>query len=148
MLVGVRLFGITPYTVLSGSMEPEYKTGSIVYVEKTDTSLLKAGDCITFRQASGLVVTHRITEVVKNGTDIAFKTKGDANSVPDEGQVPALYVIGKPLFSVPYLGYVANFLQNPPGLYIVVGGTLILLLLSFLSPTNEEEKENKANEGN
>ena len=34
MLVGVRLIGYQPYCVLSGSMEPTYHTGSLIYVKK------------------------------------------------------------------------------------------------------------------
>ena len=34
LLVGVRLVGLRPYTVLSGSMEPTYHTGSLIYVKK------------------------------------------------------------------------------------------------------------------
>ena len=34
LLVGMRIFGLKPYTVLSGSMEPKIWTGSIVYVKK------------------------------------------------------------------------------------------------------------------
>ena len=32
LLVGVRLFGLQVYTVLSGSMEPAYPVGSLIYV--------------------------------------------------------------------------------------------------------------------
>lgn len=35
LLAGVRVFGLTPYTVLSGSMEPNYHVGSLVYIKKT-----------------------------------------------------------------------------------------------------------------
>ena len=35
-LVGVRLFGLQVYTVLSGSMEPTYHTGSLIYVKRVD----------------------------------------------------------------------------------------------------------------
>ena len=31
-LVGVRLFGFQVFSVLSGSMEPEYHVGSLIYV--------------------------------------------------------------------------------------------------------------------
>ena len=34
LLVGVRVIGLTPYVVLSGSMEPTYHTGSLIYVKK------------------------------------------------------------------------------------------------------------------
>ena len=32
LLVGVRLVGLRPMCVLSGSMEPTYHTGSLIYV--------------------------------------------------------------------------------------------------------------------
>ena len=36
LLVGVRLFGMQVFTVLSGSMEPTYQTGSLIYVKDVD----------------------------------------------------------------------------------------------------------------
>ena len=139
LLAGVRVFGVTPYTVISGSMEPTYHVGSIVYVKSVEAADLKAGDPVTYRQPTGTVVTHRIVEVENSGGAPVFKTKGDANNVADEGVLYGSYVIGKPVFTIPLLGYVADFVQNPPGLYIVVGGVLILVLLSFLSPAEEAE---------
>lgn len=41
LLVGVRVIGLTPYVVLSGSMEPTYHTGSLIYVKKSILSKLK-----------------------------------------------------------------------------------------------------------
>ena len=46
LLVGMRLFGYTPYTVLSGSMEPTFHVGSLVYVKEVATTELKVGDLI------------------------------------------------------------------------------------------------------
>lgn len=43
-LVGVRLVGLTPYTVLSGSMEPTYHVGSLIYVKDVDPSEIRVGD--------------------------------------------------------------------------------------------------------
>ena len=39
LLVGARLFGLQVYTVLSGSMEPTYHTGSLIYVKKVAHSM-------------------------------------------------------------------------------------------------------------
>jgi signal peptidase len=64
MLAGVRLIGIEPHIVLSGSMEPEIMTGSLVYVNKIspeEARSLKAGDTVTYVvDKSGTKVTHRI----------------------------------------------------------------------------------------
>lgn len=143
LLVGVRLLGITPYTVISGSMEPTYHVGSVIYIKEVDTDTLKVGDPITYKQSSGLVVTHRIIEVIESETGKSYRTKGDANDTADGGAVPALYVMGKPLFSIPFLGYISNFVQNPPGIFIVIGVVMISILLSLLRPANTEDKPEK-----
>ena len=63
-LVGVRLVGLTPYTVLSGSMEPTYHVGSLIYVKDVDPSEIRVGDPITFVVNEDLLVaTHRVVNV-------------------------------------------------------------------------------------
>ena len=134
-LVGVRLFGIAPYTVLSGSMEPTYHVGSLIYVQKVDAAELKVGDPITYVIEGGTVVTHRIVEILPAyGEDgsVGFKTKGDANKIEDGTPVHSNNVVGKPLFSIPYLGYVAYFIQNPPGSFLAIGLCIVIALLTFL----------------
>ena len=42
-----KLFHIEPMVVVSGSMEPSYMKGSLLYV-KEDTGGIKTGDAITF----------------------------------------------------------------------------------------------------
>ena len=59
LLAGVRVLGFTPYTVLSGSMEPTYHTGSLIYVKSTKPEDVKVNDPITFYLAnSKTIVTH------------------------------------------------------------------------------------------
>ena len=132
MLVGVRLCGLHPYSVLSGSMEPTYHVGSVVYVKKVDPTTLKVGDPITFYLAGDVIATHRIIEVHGEGTpNLGFRTQGDANETVD-GITPASAVIGKATFSIPYLGYLSNFLQQPEGLITVVGTGAAVLAISYI----------------
>ena len=131
-LVGIRAIGFTPYTVLSGSMEPTYHVGSVVYVKKVDPTTLKVGDPITFYLTGNVIATHRIIEVHGEGTpNLGFRTQGDANETVD-GITPASAVIGKVTFSIPYLGYVSNFLQQPKGLITVVGTGAAVLAISYI----------------
>lgn len=150
LLVGVRLFGLQVYTVLSGSMEPAYKTGSLIYVKHIEPSELEVGDVITFKLSENTTATHRIIEIVSNeekGNNISFKTKGDANNIPDSSLVDTDSVIGTPIFTIPYLGYIANFIQKPPGMYIAIISSVVLILLVFFVDTftsdEEEIKETK-----
>ena len=135
LLVGVRLAGFQVFTVLSGSMEPTYHVGSLIYVKDVDYRQLEAGDVITFMLDENTVATHRIIQVVPDEDEpevLRYATQGDANDAPDGTLVHYKNVIGTPVFTIPQLGYVANYIQNPPGTYIAISGAAILLLLMFL----------------
>lgn len=148
-LVGVRLGGIQVFTVLSGSMEPTYHVGSIIYVKDVDYRELKSGDVITFLLNEEMIATHRIVEVVPDEKDpetIRYRTKGDANNAVDGGLVHYKNVIGSPVFTIPKLGYFAAFIQKPPGTYaaIAVGSILLLLVILpeiFFSDNHDKKKK-------
>ena len=134
LMGGVRLIGLRPYVVLSGSMEPAYHTGSLIYVRSVDPFALESGDVITFMMNEDVVATHRITGVVpdeEDSTVIRFRTKGDANEFEDGTLVHYKNVIGTPVFSMPYLGYLAGYISKPPGMYVGLTALCILLLLMF-----------------
>lgn len=147
-LVGVRLIGLKPFVVLSGSMRPTYEVGSLIYVKSVDYKELKVGDPITYMISQDTVVTHRIIEVLVDEEDpntLRYFTKGDANDVPDGVSVHYKNIIGKPVFSLPYLGYVSNYIQNPPGMYVAIAAGAILILLVFLPDIFADDKKEKKN---
>lgn len=141
-LVGVRLVGIKTYAVVSGSMEPEYPTGSLLYVKGVDPKELKVGDSITFMLGEDAVATHRIVEILPDTEQnvLRFRTQGDANDTPDATPVHQENIIGKPIFSVPLLGYFANYVQNPPGMYIALGAAALLIIFVFVPDMVKEKK--------
>lgn len=152
-LVGVKLFGVQVYTVLSGSMEPVYHTGSVIYVVDVDPTELKVDDDITFRLTESTTATHRIIEIVTDESDpdfLQFRTQGVANEVEDASPVDKSQIIGKPVFTIPYLGYVAAYIQQPPGLYVglSVGAALLLIVVIIeLLTSDEGEKKKKGEDG-
>lgn len=147
LLVGVRVIGYQPFAVLSGSMEPEFSTGDLIYVKEVDYTTLKEGDVITFMLDKDTVVTHRIVEVIPDelsDTVIRFRTKGDANEENDGSLVHYMNVLGKPAdFSIPLLGYVAAYISSPPGTYVAIGvgaGLIMMAFLPDLFPKDERYK--------
>lgn len=116
-----KLFDFKTFSVISGSMEPVIPTGSLVYVKAEDVDNLKENDVITFYGKQGSIVTHRILKIEKDG----FVTKGDANFDVDLAKVLPSQVIGKVVFSLPFLGYC---LQSV-GFYIAL---FLLLLISLV----------------
>ena len=178
-LVGVRVFGLTPYTVLSGSMEPTYHVGSLIYVKEAEPAEIEVGDPITFVVNEDLLVaTHRVVEIdvqtsrqqaIVDETGEAmldaegnpiyeevpldepayyFTTKGDANDAVDGSQVYYKNLLGEPVFTIPYLGYLSSWIQTKKGMIISINVALILLLLTFLpdllrSVDDEPKKKKK-----
>lgn len=146
LLVGARLIGLQVFTVLSGSMEPAYHVGSLIYVKDVDPFELESGDVITFMLDENTVATHRIVEVVPDEEDdsvVRFRTKGDANENVDGSLVHYKNVIGSPVFTIPYLGYAVSYIQNPPGTYVAISAGAILLLLVFLPDLFDSDKKKK-----
>lgn len=132
-LVGLRCMGWQAFTVVSGSMEPVYSVGDMIYVKPVEPEMIEAGDIITFVMNEDLVVgTHRVTEIEQREEHLYFHTKGDANDTVDAAAVMDENVLGEPVFAIPLLGYVSNWVQSPPGSYIAVAVAAVLLALVLL----------------
>lgn len=130
-LMGSRLMGYQVFNVISGSMEPEYSVGDLIFVKEVDPYEIEVDTPITFILNEDLVVaTHRVVEVDTENQH--FYTKGDANDTVDATPVHFNNVIGVPQFSIPLLGYVSDFIQNPPGMYITAGVLFVIILAVFL----------------
>ena len=146
MIAGIRIFGFQIYGVTSGSMEPEYPKGSLVYVQKVNVNDLRVRDVITYQLDKKTISTHRINEIVRDQTNpnvIKFRTKGDANAEADNRLVTEADIIGKVAFCIPHLGNLASYIQKPPGLYvaIVIG---IALVTVVVITDKESGKESEA----
>lgn len=130
-LMGSRLLGYRVFNIVSGSMEPVYRVGDLIYVQEVDPNTIQPGDVITFVLNEDLVVaTHRVVRI--DAEKQRFYTKGDANETEDGGSVHFKNLIGVPRFNIPGLGHVSDFIQKAPGLYITIAAVAVLLLLAFL----------------
>lgn len=110
--------------------------GSVIYVKRIeDPSALSVGDVITFQLTSSTTGTHRIVEIVPTQEDPAgyrFRTKGDNNDDVDGALLSPSKVIGTPVMNIPYLGYVANYIQHPPGTYVAIVVSVSIILLVYI----------------
>ena len=145
LLMGARLIGFKCFNIISPSMEPQYAVGDLIYVKEVDPTTIKEGDVITFIVNENLVVgTHRVVRV--DAANQHFYTKGDANDIEDREPVHFKNVIGVPKFSIPMLGYVSDFVQNPPGMYITIAAGAVLILAVFLPDMIGKKKKEEENE--
>ena len=137
LLIGVFLIlsfyirwnkGYRCYMVLSGSMEPKIKTGSIILIRPVDANYIKVEDIISFKSAiNNQTTTHRVIDIERN-PELLFTTKGDANEVEDPIKVKGSQIIGKVVLTVPYLGYLAGLLQTRYGFLLIIAIPLLIIL--------------------
>lgn len=124
-------FGYQTLAVLSGSMEPVYPVGSIVFVQKVPAAEIQVGDPITFRLADGSTyATHRVVRI--DSSNEQFITKGDANDAEDSPTDFKNLVGRASSYSVPLLGYISIYIKTPTGIMAMTGVAVVVILLTFL----------------
>ncbi len=137
-LVYVKMSGGPPtvvghrmYIVLSGSMSPAFETGSLAFVKPTAPADIKSGDIITYRGLGDQeqFVSHRVLEVNKDGGQISFTTKGDANEAVDPNPVAGENLVGRVSLAIPYLGYFMEYSKTKQGIFLLVIIPASILLL-------------------
>lgn len=144
LIASPMIAGYKPVVVLSGSMEPTYHVGSVIYYKHTAFANIQVGDTITFRAGTDGMVTHRVTS--KSELSGTFTTKGDANPSEDPSPVEYSNVIGKVLkFSVPYAGYFVAYSKNFTVISMMAGIIILNIILDSLFPKKKKEEERTEN---
>ena len=116
-----RFLDYRVYAVISGSMEPTYPVGSVVFVKEILPNEIKIGDCITYNYV-GEYVTHRVVDM-ENGI---FYTKGDANEHIDMPvNFNQLIGFSKEIY-LPYIGYIAIWVHEKK---LWIGFTLCICII-------------------
>ncbi|GAA0136581.1 signal peptidase I [Paenibacillus sp. YSY-4.3] len=125
-------YGYQLKTVLSGSMEPVIRTGSVIAISPRTADHFQVGDIITFRADEQRLITHRIVEARSSEASgqMLYRTQGDNNDAPDSTLVIPANIVGVYTgFTVPYAGYLLSFAGSKNGslLLLIVPGLLLFL---------------------
>ncbi|KAA0196896.1 Signal peptidase I [Fasciolopsis buskii] len=109
--------------VLSGSMEPAFYRGDVLYLTNYPDEPLEVGDIVVFKvENRDIPIVHRIIKLHKsvNGT-VKFLTKGDNNPVHDRGLyapgqdwLSPSQVMGRARGFAPHLGQVTIIMNDNP----------------------------------
>lgn len=143
--------GYVPLTILSGSMEPTYPSGSQVFVEPVEGAEqaedeVTVGSTITFMPYPDdpTLVTHRVVEI-SYGTDgkPTYTTQGDANETPDETEVGPQQLRGVVRYHVPWVGHVATSMDSDrKGALgtVLAGGLFVYAAWNLLAAARERRR--------
>ena len=140
LIAAPMLAGYHPVVVLSGSMEPTFHVGSVIYYKEAEFADINVGDAITFRAGEDGIVTHRVTE--KSELSQTFTTKGDANLSEDPNPVEYSDVLGKVWkINIPYAGYFVNYSKNITTIAVMAAIIIINIVLDMIFPDKEKKKK-------
>lgn len=131
-----NLFGYTPFSVQTDSMNPTISKGDYIFVEKCDAENLQVGDIVTYYtiiEGTRVVNTHRIVNVYNTNGFIEYQTQGDnidTNPEPDKLLLAPGDVIGKYNGTkIPVLGTVLDYLSTQLGFFLVILLPVLLFTL-------------------
>lgn len=148
IIIGIAAFvsyllGIRAYCVKTGSMGDAVPVGSICFVSKYyQYENITPGEIIAFNTGENMRVTHRAVKV----SDQGITTRGDSNNVDDPELVTKDNFIGRTLFSVPYIGYLCEWLHTKHGLIVGVLTIVLIQLSGFVYNRTSAAEGRKADE--
>ena len=126
-----RLVGVTPFTILSGSMQPTFAVGDVVLDERVRPEQARPGDVVTFTDPTreGATVTHRVERLTRDGAQVHFVTRGDANTASEKWAVAADGTIGRVRMHVPKIGWALQWARSREGRLGLIALPALLLAL-------------------
>ena len=128
--------------VLSGSMEPAFQRGDILFLNNQDNPI-RVGEVVVFKiKDRDIPIVHRVMKVHEKADGaVELLTKGDNNRVDDRGlYAPGQLwlaredVLGRAIGTLRYVGMVTIILNDYPALKYVLVSIMGLFVL-----TNKEE---------
>ena len=138
-----NIMGYSYMIVLTGSMNGTIDQDDLIIIKKTDD--YKNGDIVTFVDANGTVVTHRIIRTIDDGK---FITKGDANDSEDNDPITSDQIVGEKIGVIPKVGLVFKWFTQGGGIiyavvFIVVlcGGIYLWNVINSDDEDNTDETE-------
>jgi len=130
------VFGYSPFSVQTDSMQPTLSKGDYIFVEECDAEKLKVGDVVTYHtiiDGQKVINTHRIVEVVDENGMLQYRTQGDNKETNPEADKILLSpgdVIGKYNGArIPVMGAVIDYLSTQIGFFLVILLPVLLFTL-------------------
>ena len=119
----VNLGGFGIYTVVTGSMDPEYKVRDLILASKKDANLINVGDDVVYvgkeGSVSGKIIVHRVIEKYDNNGQISFVTKGISNGLSDP-EIDSSQILGVVRHKLYILSFCSHIVNNVYGLILLV----------------------------
>ncbi|GMI97671.1 hypothetical protein like AT1G52600 [Hibiscus trionum] len=125
--------------VLSGSMEPGFKRGDLLFLYMNKDPI-RTGQIVVFNDGRDIPIVHRVIEVHerRDSKEADILTKGDANDDDDRmlyasnrQWLQQKHIMGRAVWFLPYVGWFTIIMTEKPVIkYILVGALGLLVITS------------------
>lgn len=144
------IMGWVPLTVLTGSMEPYLRPGTLVVVQPLDgahgAQQVHPGDVVAFlpNLDDATTVLHRVVAInIAGDGQRTLTTKGDANNAPDARPITHQQLRGKEVYHLPLVGYATRLLPGSAklvGAYVLAGVLAVYAIYQFYRAVQERRR--------
>lgn len=135
--------GIRVFTIITGSMEPEYEVGDMIISKEVKPEEIKVGDNVVYKglvdDFNGKIVTHKVMEKKKSGGKYKFITKGLNNDIEDP-EISEEQILGKVTYKTHILSVISKLINNTSTFFFVIFIPFVLLVFFEIVEIMEEKK--------
>lgn len=128
--------GIRIFTVVSGSMIPEYNIGDILVSKRANADEINVGDNITYigekGSLNGLIITHKVIKKEQREGTTYYVTKGTANVVQDP-EISHDQVYGKVVYRAVILSIFGKLMNNKFVYYLTFMLVAVIVSIEIIS---------------
>lgn len=133
----ISFFGYKQYIVMTGSMQPSYNIGDLIFEKEIAKEDIKLNDVITYSLENGQdTVTHRVIDIIEENGETYYQFKGDNNNSPDPDLVTYEQIQGKVIYKIDRLGSLIAEFVSGTGVILI----LIIFILSYMKTNRKEER--------
>jgi len=136
--------GIRVFTIITGSMLPEYEVGDMIISIETSPDKIEIGDNVVYKglvdDFNGKIVTHQVIDKQKSGDGYKFITKGLNNTVEDP-EISDDQIIGKVIYKTVILSFISKLINNTTTFFCVIFIPFVFLVFFEIIESKEEKKK-------
>ncbi len=135
--------------VTSNSMYPTLERGHLLILQRQAAEDILVGEIIVYNADwhTQAPVVHRVIQREYVNGEYRYYTQGDYNNQPDPFFRTYDDIVGVVIASVPFIGNITLFLQQPGVLPVIVVFLIILIIVpEFLPKKDEEQSESEPEE--
>lgn len=146
----VTLGGYSIFTVVSGSMMPEYEIGDMIIAKKVEYSDINVGDDVVYLGNKGnfsdRIVTHRVIKIDQSLDKDNIYTQGIANQEADPA-ISYTQIYGKVVYKTVILSLLSHIMNSTYGFYFVIFIPFsVMIFLEILGIIKDKKASNKTGE--